>query len=343
MVAVYANQLEGKLKPLPPLVLLWGDDAGALRQAAQAVAAATGVDPANPFAAEKFGIMDIAADSTRLVDSAGTLTFGGGHRLITVGGVTGEERHPTLPNVTEAVKTLLAMPLEGVTVILSIPYLLEKSSAIVKAVEKHPQALCVRFYADAARDLTSFLQNEFKALGKPVEAEALRQMAAGLGADREIARREVEKVVLYAGNESPVTAAHVTASLAGAVPANAFLLAEAVASRNPAQTDALLTRLAQQGEDLTAAFSLTLNHLAGLAAAQKLKAEGVSESTILQQTGKIRAPKAAQAAFLSQVNAYPAKRLATLPQYAIDALTQARSGLIDANLVLSRALLALAA
>lgn len=343
MVAVYPNQLGARLKPLPPLVLLWGEDAGALRQSAQQVVAATGIDVADPFAAEKITLADVQADEARLADSAQTLSFTSPHRLILFQGISGDEPAAALAALTAAVKHTLTLPLAAVTIVLPVPRLLEKSSALVKAVESHAQALSVRFFADNGRDLMAFLQTEIKAAGKAVEPDALQLLAAGLGADREIARREVEKLVLYAGGENPLTAAHVAASLAGAIPADAFRLAEAVAGRNRAQTDLLLRQLLEQGEDLNSAFSLTLGHLNALKTAQGLKAQGQPDAEILKATGKIRAPAHAQQAFLQQAARYPAGRLASLPEYALETLSQSRSGLLPAELVLSRALLALSA
>jgi DNA polymerase-3 subunit delta len=343
MVAVYTNQLAARLKPLPPLVLLWGEDAGAIRQSAQQVIAATAIDPADPFATDKLTLADLASEPTRLMESAQTMSFTSPHRLIWLQGVSGEETTAQLAVLTQAVKDTLSLNLQGVTIVLPLPRVLEKTSAIVKAVEAHPQALSVRFFADSGRDIAQFLQTELKAAGKAITPPALQLLADGLGADRDIARREVEKLALYVGQVAEITEDDVLASLSGAIAADAFRLAEAVGSRNPAQTDRLLQHLLQQGEDLNSAFSLTLNHLQALKTAQTLQKQGNTEDDILKATGKFRAPPQARQAFLAQAQRYPAARLASLADYALDALTQSRSGTLDANLVLSRALLALSA
>lgn len=343
MVALYPNQLGQKLAPLPPLVLLWGEDAGAIRQAAQTVIQATGVDVNDPFAAEKLTLADLQATPQRLAEGAQTLSFTSPHRLIWLQGISGDEAAGAVSMLTEAIKDTLALPLQAVTIVVPVPRLLEKTSALTKAVEAHPQALSVRFFVDTARDITQWLQTEFKTAGKAIEPPALQLLAEGLGADRDVARREVEKLVLYAGDESPITEAHVHASLAGAVPADAFRLAEAVGRRDAAQTDALTQHLLQQGEDLSAAFSLALRHLNSIRQAQALRGQGQPDAEILKLTGKLRAPQAVQADFLNQVKRYPPHRLATLADYAVETLTQARSGLLEGNFVLQRALLALSA
>lgn len=341
MTSIYPNQLVSNLKPLPLLVLLWGDDAGALRQSAQQVIAATGVDPTDPFAAEKISLADLLSEPSRLADSAQTLSFTSPHRLIHITGISGDERADAITGLTNAVKTALAFPLSNVTIVIAVPKLLEKTSPLVKFIEAHGQALSVRFFTDNASDITTFLKTECSAAGVAIEPDALATLAAGLGADREIARREIEKLIVYAGNESPITVSHVQESLAGAIPADAFRLAEAVGSRNKVETDRLLQHLIHQGEDLTSAFSLVLRHLQSIKLGAELRAQNQPESEILKLTGKFKAPRNVQSDFLKQINTYPPSRLAVLSDYALDTLSQARSGYLDPNLVFSRALVGL--
>jgi DNA polymerase-3 subunit delta len=342
MAQCYSNQLAATLKQGQfGLLLLWGDDAGALRQAAEAAIAQSGLDPNDPFGSDKLTLTDIAGDPPRLPTLATTIPFGASKRLITLGGLTGNERAEEISALTDAVKATLQGPLEGCFIVLAVPKHLEKKSPLVKATEAHPNALAVRFYTDAARDLSSYLQNAFKAAGARVQSEAIMLLAQHLGADRDIAAREVEKLVLYAGEEE-ITPEHVRACVAGAIPIDVFRLAEAVASRDRPLTDRLTQNLIAQGEDLNGAFMAVVRHLDGLKAAQTLIKEGASETDVLTRTGKIRAPNDAKQAFLRQINTYPAGRLATLPAYAIDTLAAARSGLFASQLPLARAILALA-
>lgn len=343
MSTCYANQLDFTLKQQGPAVLLlWGDDAGAIRQAANAAIAWWGVPTDDPFAAEKLELASLLAQPSRLPDSAVTMPLMGGKRLIHLTGFSGEEKAHELAALAEAVETTLSLPLQDVLVVLPLPRALEKKSPLVKACEAAPNALAVRFYLPTARDMGEWLKTELNASGKRVEAEAMALLADHLGADREQAKQEVDKLLLYVGVADTITADDVRASLSGAIPADVFRLAEAVSTRNLKQADRLIQILLEEGEDLNAAFSITLNDLGKLKAAQALRAEGKDEASILQAGGKFKAPKQAQSAYLQAVKAYPPARLANLPTYALDTLTQARGGVLDGNLVLARALLALA-
>lgn len=344
MPTAYPNQLEATLRQSQPSVLLlWGDDAGAIRQAAQAAVAASGLDADDPFASEKLTLTDLLAQPSRLAESATTMGFGGGRRLIQLSGVGGEEPASAVSTFAGAIKGLMEQPdLSGAFVVLPVPHLLEKTSAVVKAVEGHPNGLSVRFFLPTARDLAQWLQGALSAAGKRPDGDAMALLTDSLGADREQAQREVEKLLLYVGESQTVTADDVRASLSGAVPADAFRLTEAVASRDVRNTDRLIRLLTEEGEDLNTAFTLTVNHLAKLKKAQDLKQQGKTDEELLQAAGKFKAPPSAKAAYLQQVKAYPPARLATLPSYALETLAAARSGTLDGHLVLSRALLALA-
>lgn len=343
MATCYANQLDYTLKQSSPaLLLLWGDDAGAIRQSAQAAITAWGVPLDDPFLAEKLPLTEIHATPSRLPDSAATMPLGGGKRVILLTGISGDEKADDLKALTEAVETTLALPLQDVLIVIPLPRALEKKSALVKAAEAAPNALAVRFYLPTLRDMGEWLRNELQASGKRVEAEAMALLTDHLGADREQAKREVEKLLLYVGNAEAVTADDVRASLSGAIPADVFRLAEAIASRNLKQADRYLTILQEEGEDLNAAFSIALSHLTKLKAAQEARTAGADDATLLQTSGKAKAPRQAQADYLTQVKTYPPARLANLPAYAVETLTHARSGVLDGNLVLARALLALA-
>jgi DNA polymerase-3 subunit delta len=342
MATCYSNQLAQQLKSANyGLILLWGEDAGAMRQAAESAIEASGLDPNDPFAADKLTLNDLESDPTSLPAKAATVPFGATKRLITLGSLTGNESAHQIEALTQAVKATLQGPLENCFIVLSVPKHLEKKSAIVKATEAHPQALAVRFYLDRAQDLSQYLQNAFKQAGKAVDSEAVHLLAQHLGADRDIAAREVEKLIIYAGEES-ITADHVRASIAGAIPIDVFRLADAVASQNTALTDRLTQNLISQGEDLNGAFMVVIRHLQTLKTARDMLKNGTPPDEMLLKTGKAKVPPDAKRAFTAQVQSYPAARLNTLPAYALDALSAARSGLVSGQLPLARALLALA-
>jgi DNA polymerase III subunit delta len=343
MPSAYANQLAPALAKNPALVLLWGDDAGAVRQATAQAIAASGVAPTDPFAADKLNVAEVTANPARLIDAATTLPFGGGRKLVVVGGASGTEDVNTVKALTEAIAALLQFNITNTTVVLPLPGVLAKNSPLVKLVTDAPAGLVVRFYADNARDLAAYVQRVVAAAGVKIEPSALSTLVAGLGADREIAARELDKLLLYVQPSTTITLADVQASLSGAPKVDVFALADAVGSRNPAHTDTLLALMLAEGEDLEGAFNAVLRHLRLVGQGQALLAAGEAEGTVLTKLGKGGVPNDAKALFLQHVKTYPAGRLKTLPQYTFSTLATARRYGPTAPLTLARAVLALSA
>lgn len=346
MPSCYANQLESTLRRQlegrqPVVLLLWGEDAGAIRQSAGQAVALSGVDPADPFAADTLSLADLAADAAQLPDKASTIPFGGGRKLVRLAGVSGEEPATALRPLTEALQTALSLPLADVLILLPVPKLLDKSHALVKLVEQSPNGLSVRFFLDNERGLVTWLQAELRAAGKSPQPDALSLLASHLGADRELARRELEKLLLYVGNQPQITEEDVRASVAGATPADVFRLADAVGRRDPAATDRILQQLMEQGEDLNSAFNAVLRHLQRVSTLQQAATGQRLEDAVKALRPPVPAPM--QADLVQQARKYPPKRLSGLSAYALEALASSRSGVLSADHVLSRAVLALSA
>jgi DNA polymerase III subunit delta len=235
----------------------------------------------------------------------------------------------------------LQFNLTGCTLVLAIPSALSATSPLVKLLEASPKALSVRFYADTAQGLGQYIQTTLSATGVSIAPDALRLLTNGLGADREVAARELEKLLLYIAPAKNITAADVQASLSGAPKVDSFVVAEAVANRNPEQTDKLIQLLLAEGDTLESAFHAVSRHLGQLAQAQTLLNEGTDMATVMAKFGKLKAPKDAQEAFTRQLGSYPPARLKTLAAYTYKTLADARRHGSTAPLTLARAMLAL--
>src|SRR3546814_16334859 len=74
------------LKPDPAVraVLLYGPDAGLIRERAAALLAQIVADPQDPFSVSEISAAQLKDDPARLADEAAALTFGGGRRFVRV-------------------------------------------------------------------------------------------------------------------------------------------------------------------------------------------------------------------------------------------------------------------
>src|SRR6202008_1602635 len=87
LVALRGKDIDAFLaRPDPgrPIILLYGSDAGLVRERADAPLASAGDDPKDPFSLVKLDGDELSAEPSRLVDEAMTIPLFGGRRAIRV-------------------------------------------------------------------------------------------------------------------------------------------------------------------------------------------------------------------------------------------------------------------
>ena len=105
MVALKAAEVERYLaRPdaSRPIVLLYGPDAGLVRERVQALIHASVEDPGDPFQSARLDGEDLAAEPMRLVEEANTVPLFGGRRAVWV--------RAGAHNIVSAVEALIASP-----------------------------------------------------------------------------------------------------------------------------------------------------------------------------------------------------------------------------------------
>src|ERR1700721_3303469 len=87
MVALRGKEIDAFLaRPDPgrPIILLYGPDAGQVRERADALMASAVDDPSDPFSLVRMDGDDLAAEPSRLVEEARTVPLFGGRRPLRV-------------------------------------------------------------------------------------------------------------------------------------------------------------------------------------------------------------------------------------------------------------------
>jgi len=330
--------LTKKAEDLPSLVLIYGDDAGAVRQYSKSLSSLVCKDFNDPFLSDRISVEDILENSGALKDAASTLSFGGGVRLVRLEGVNGSLNADVLKKVTESVKHCLSEPVEGSVIVISAPGL-DAKKALAKNIEKSKIAAAVRCFHDSARDLSQVVREFFQNTGKTVAPDAMAFLTENLGNDREITLRELEKLDTYAGKDKPIALEHCLASIASAPSVNVFKLCDAIGMRNRKEVDLYLNHMLDEGEDLFLASVLVLRHLKRLLKCKELMLTGLNADKAMM---KLAPPVMfGKPEFMRQVNGYPVARLKTLHDKFYNMQLESRAGLIPANLVFERSLLGL--
>ena len=210
MVALRGREIDAYLaRPDPgrPIILLYGPDAGLVRERADALIASAVDDPNDPFSLVKLDGDELAAEPSRLVDEALTVPLFGGRRAIRV--------RAGSRSFTSGVDTLAETPLKDCRIVIEAGDL-RAESPLRKACERAKTAVAIACYPDGERDLAKLIDEELRFANLRIAPDARATLATLLGGDRQASRNELRKLTLFAHGEGEVTLDHVMAVVADA-------------------------------------------------------------------------------------------------------------------------------
>lgn len=170
--------------------LVYGADAGQVRELALKLAKSVAPDLDDPFRVATLDATSLSADPARLADEAAAMAFGGGRRVIRLRGVAAE--HNRL--IADVVKSP-----PGDALIVAEAGALRRDAALVKLFEGAETGAAIACYADEGRGLQTLLDKSLKENGVTLTSDARAYVLARLGVDRSATRMEIEKLVLFAG------------------------------------------------------------------------------------------------------------------------------------------------
>jgi DNA polymerase-3 subunit delta len=173
-------------------VLIYGPDQGLVRERADRVMRAVAGSTDDPFRTASVTEQDVADDNERLAAERAAMAFGGGRRAVRVDG--GDR-------LAAAVERALAAEGDGLVIIVAGD--LTPRAKLRKICETAANAAAIPCYADDARAMEQVIRETLSAAGLTIGREAQAYLAANLGNDRLISRRELEKLVLYMQGAGP--------------------------------------------------------------------------------------------------------------------------------------------
>ena len=210
MTAIKASDVDrfiAKPDPGQPIVLVFGPDAGLVRERVDKLVRGAVDDPNDPFALAHIEGEELSANPARLVEEAHTVPLFGGRRAVLV--KAGSR------NIASAVESVIAQPSDECRVIIEAGDL--KRNAPLRALcEKAKVAAALPCYADGARDLGRLIDDELRAGDLAIAPDARATLLSLLGGDRLASRNEIRKLALYAQGKERVELADVLAVVADA-------------------------------------------------------------------------------------------------------------------------------
>src|SRR3954468_17580371 len=210
MVALRGRDIDAFLnKPDPgrPIILLYGPDAGLVRERADALVASAVDDLSDPFSLVRMDGDELSAEPSRLVEEAMTIPMFGGRRAIR--GRAGSR------SFASGVDTLSEMPIKDCRIVIEAGEL-RPESPLRKACERAKTAVAIGCYPDGERDVAKLIDDEMKASNLRIAPDARASLASLLGGDRQATRNELKKLTLYAHGQAEVTIDDVLAVVADA-------------------------------------------------------------------------------------------------------------------------------
>ena len=210
MVALRGKDIDAFLaRPDPgrPIILLYGPDAGLVRERADALLASAVDDPNDPFSLVKLDGDELSAEPSRLVDEAMTVPLFGGRRAIRV--------RAGSRSFAGGVDTLADIAIKDCRIVIEAGEL-RPESPLRKACERAKTAVAIGCYQDGDRELGKLIDDELRIANLRVAQEARATLMALLGGDRQASRNELRKLTLYAHGKGEVTLDDVMAVVADA-------------------------------------------------------------------------------------------------------------------------------
>jgi DNA polymerase-3 subunit delta len=245
------------------VAVIYGRDAGVVRERADALAAKATDRPDDPFDAVLITEADLDAEPARLVDELQALSLMGGRRLVRLR--LGEKASADRATADAAAQHA------GGAYNPEAFFLIEagglgRDSQLRRTAEKAEATAVIPCYEDEPGDVARMTREALAADKVSLNAEALDLFVSRLPHERGVARREIERLALYLGPGS--------GRMASAADLEPFLGVEPEASLADAAADAFggrlaaayagLRRAAQEGEAGPAAVRAMGMHLARL-------------------------------------------------------------------------------
>jgi DNA polymerase-3 subunit delta len=256
-----------------PIILLYGPDAGLVRERADALMASAVDDPNDPFSLVRLDGDELATEPSRLVDEAMTVPLFGGRRAIRV--------RAGSRNFASGVDTLADSPLKDCRIVIEAGEL-RAESPLRKACERAKTAVAIACYPDTERDLAKLIEDELRVSNLRIAQDARAVLMSLLGGDRQASRNELRKLALFAHGKGEITLDDVMTVVSDASELKLDPIVDAAFAGNPAVVESEFAKAMVAGTYPGVIISAAQRQAAWLHKSALAVAEGTPVSALLE-------------------------------------------------------------
>jgi DNA polymerase-3 subunit delta len=335
MVALKSSDIDAFiLRPDPrrPIVLVFGPDAGLVRERVDALIKSAVDDPADPFALARLDGDALADEPTRLVEEAHTIPLFGGRRAVWV--KAGNRIF------IEAVETLLAAPPAADCRVVIEAGDLRRNAPLRALGEKSPIVAAIPCYVDGDKELSRLIDDEMRAAGLTISSDARALLASLIGGDRRASRNEIRKLALYAHGQSAVEIDDVLAVVADASSLALDAAVDAAFAGNSAEAETQFAKACAAGTYPGAIVGAALRQVAQLHRARLAIEDGASIDEVMKSTMRVHFRR--ERLVKMALSVWTSQRLERIMTRLAEASLDARQRSTLAEAVAQRALMAAA-
>jgi DNA polymerase-3 subunit delta len=314
-------------------VLIFGPDQGLVTERAERLIGTVVPDIRDPFRISEIDGAHLVDDRARLAAEAAALSFSGGRRVVRV---------RQAGNAVTAVFDDFLEAAAGDALVVVEAGDLAKSSSLRKLFEEAANAAAVPCYPDSLDNLAELLRGALAEQGIEVAADAIMEAVPLLGSDRGTNRRQIEKLLLYAGDKRFLDVADVRAIIGDEAEARAEEVCDAAGEGNPKMLDRALERLWAGGMSPVAVLRIALGHFQRVLLVKTATAAGESFDSATRRL-KPQLHFARAASFRNQLRQWDTEKLGEALDLLLDTEALCKSTAVPAEAACGQALFRLAA
>jgi DNA polymerase-3 subunit delta len=331
VVALKAAEVENFLTRAdraPPVILVYGPDAGLVHERAEKLIHGWIENPSDPFVLARLAGEEV--EPTRLVEEANTIALFGGRRAVWVKG-GGRSLVP-------AVEALIGAPSPDCRVVIEAGEL-RANSPLRVACEQAENAVTLPCYPDDEAQLLRLIESEMRGSALSISPEASSVLASLLGGDRLASRQELAKLALFARGKGAVDLHDIIAVVSDASALEADDLVDAAFAGQTGELELKLARARTAGIAPGTVVFAAVRHAGQLHKARGAIERGASSWEAAKGIfGYFNRRKAVDAALRTWTSARLERAMAQLAEAALESRRQSTL----ASVIEQRALLALA-